>query len=620
MRQILTALWITIAATVGLHAATTYYVDSDWTGTQSGSASQPWKYLSSSAWSAINSSLAGGSVTVYFSARDASSDSDDVYDNNGDGAQDGIDLSMRSDTGSGVLTLDGNSKYNSSDSSPNWVSYSGRSKSRVRYLTAQNDSHRKYSNITIHGLHVVTTDGNKEIAICGDNWIVENCECEHASSATDGPGVYLVPTADSSHEGSSAYAPACNNIIIRNNVVHDSYGESMYIGGGGIMDGSSGAGYPSHSNVTIEGNIIYNSGSRGAQGDGIDVKGGIRNLTVRANEIYNLNSGAVRAIVMQGQLDGASQTTVIERNRIHDCSAIEDAAIAVVDSWGRPQGVSVRNNVISKVNAIGIKVYDSQDTPGIYNNTISACGDVAIFSYVSASVMNNLVYGNNGGGSQVSLSGSPQCDYNAYGGSWGSSSAGGSSLSLSSTDWANTVTSPSTGDFTLKSSSPVIGKAKVLSSFSNDAVNYPRGSSWDIGGYQHTQSSPPPSLPTVTATASDASASEVNRDPGVVTITRSGSTTASLTVNFALGGTASNGTDYNSLPSSVTIPAGAASATVTVTPVDDALVDGPFRAGSGGLHLAGSEKGVEVSKVDEGGIPDDCGHADLHAFLDCVQR
>ena len=134
---------------------------------------------------------------------------------------------------------------------------------------------------------------------------------------------------------------------------------------------------------------------------------------------------------------------MIERNRIHDCSAIEDAAIAVVDSWGRPQGVSVRNNVISKVNAIGIKVYDSQDTPGIYNNTISACGDVAIFSYVSASVMNNLVYGNNGGGSQVSLSGSPQCDYNAYGGSWGSSSAGGSSLSLSSTDWANTVTSPS---------------------------------------------------------------------------------------------------------------------------------------------------------------------------------
>ncbi len=177
-----------LAASLSLRAATTFYVDSDWTGTQSGSASQPWKYLSSSAWSAINSSLAGGSVTVYLSARDASSDSDDVYDNNGDGAQDGIDLSMRSDTGSGILTLDGNSKYNSSDSSPNWVSYSGHSKSRVRYLTAQNDSHRKYSNITIHGFHVVTTDGNKEIAICGDNWIVENCECEDTTSATDGPG------------------------------------------------------------------------------------------------------------------------------------------------------------------------------------------------------------------------------------------------------------------------------------------------------------------------------------------------------------------------------------------------------------------------------------------------
>ena len=50
------------------------------------------------------------------------------------------------------------------------------------------------------------------------------------------------------------------------------------------------------------------------------------------------------------------------------------------------------------------------------------------------------------------------------------------------------MTSPSTGDFTLKSGAPVIGKAKVLSGFSNDAVNNARGSSWDIGAYEYVAS------------------------------------------------------------------------------------------------------------------------------------
>ena len=266
MKRILaavTGLIVLTFAAFSARAATTFYLDSDWNGTQSGTASQPWKYLSSSAWSSINSALGSGDVTVYFSAREASSDTDDVYDTNGDGAQDGIDLTLRTDPGSGVLTLDGNSKYNTSDSSPNWVSYSGNSRSRVRYVTAQNSSHTKYSNITLHGLHVATSDANKQIAIAGDNWIVENCICEHTSSATDGPGVYLIPTADSAHEGSSAYITRCNNIIIRNNIIHDSYGEAMYIGGGGVMDGTAAAGYrPSNNNVELVQRPLQSRSSR----------------------------------------------------------------------------------------------------------------------------------------------------------------------------------------------------------------------------------------------------------------------------------------------------------------------------------------------------------------------
>ena len=40
-----------------------------------------------------------------------------------------------------------------------------------------------------------------------------------------------------------------------------------------------------------------------------------------------------------------------------------------------------------------------------------------------------------------------------------------------------------------------------------------------------------------------------------------------------LSGTATNGTDFDSLSGSVTIPAGAASATIVVRPVDDTIVD-----------------------------------------------
>ena len=71
---------------------------------------------------------------------------------------------------------------------------------------------------------------------------------------------------------------------------------------------------------------------------------------------------------------------------------------------------------------------------------------------------------------------------------------------------------------------------------------------------------------TVTLAASDANASRVGPDPGAFTVTRTGSTNTALTVRYALGGTATNGIDYNTLGASVTIPAGAASTSLTVVP------------------------------------------------------
>jgi hypothetical protein len=81
-------------------------------------------------------------------------------------------------------------------------------------------------------------------------------------------------------------------------------------------------------------------------------------------------------------------------------------------------------------------------------------------------------------------------------------------------------------------------------------------------------------VPTVTIVATDANAAEAGLDGGVFTVTRTGSTATALTVNYTVGGTASNGVDYQTIPTSVVIPTSASTATITVTPIDDSVNEG----------------------------------------------
>ncbi len=85
-------------------------------------------------------------------------------------------------------------------------------------------------------------------------------------------------------------------------------------------------------------------------------------------------------------------------------------------------------------------------------------------------------------------------------------------------------------------------------------------------------------LPVVTITATDANAAETNLDPGVFTVSRTGSTTSALTVSYTIGGMATNSTDYQNLTGTVTIAAGQASNTITITPIDDSVFEGPETA------------------------------------------
>ncbi len=81
--------------------------------------------------------------------------------------------------------------------------------------------------------------------------------------------------------------------------------------------------------------------------------------------------------------------------------------------------------------------------------------------------------------------------------------------------------------------------------------------------------------PVIGVVASDPTAAEAGADPGEFLLTRTGSTAAALTVDVTLSGTATNGADYQTVPATVTFPAGAYRAAVAVKPIDDGLLEGP---------------------------------------------
>ncbi|HEX9366426.1 MAG TPA: S8 family serine peptidase, partial [Vicinamibacterales bacterium] len=81
-------------------------------------------------------------------------------------------------------------------------------------------------------------------------------------------------------------------------------------------------------------------------------------------------------------------------------------------------------------------------------------------------------------------------------------------------------------------------------------------------------------LQIVRVVATTPTAYEAGTVPGVITVSRfGGDNTAPLTLTYTVGGNATSGADYVALPGSVTIPSGASSATIVVTPVDDNIYE-----------------------------------------------
>lgn len=121
-----------------------------------------------------------------------------------------------------------------------------------------------------------------------------------------------------------------------------------------------------------------------------------------------------------------------------------------------------------------------------------------------------------------------------------------------------------------------------------------------------TQPPPPPGGVTVSVAASDPNAAEAGADRGTFRFTRTGSTSTSLTVYYAIAGSATNGSDYQKLGGSVTFAAGAATADANVVPIDDSIGEGNETVAisvypSNRYSIA--NKAATVTIADRGGTP-----------------
>jgi hypothetical protein len=125
---------------------------------------------------------------------------------------------------------------------------------------------------------------------------------------------------------------------------------------------------------------------------------------------------------------------------------------------------------------------------------------------------------------------------------------------------------------------------------------------WGAGG-----APPPPPLPAVTVTASDASASEAGPGTGQFTVSRTGDAASALTVTLSVSGTASNGTDYDSIGTSATIAAGSSSASITVNPREDTTVEGSetviLTVSPGAGYTVGTPSSATVTIADDDSAP-----------------
>jgi hypothetical protein len=399
------------------------------------------------------------------------------------------------------------SKYNTNDVHGLWADYTGSNKMRLTMTGGccisigwDDDVQRDY--ITIRGFEVTGSGGR--IRWGGSYSVLENMWVHDVSSL--GATVQF----NEAVSGSCQLYGIDHDITVRNNVIERGIGEGIYIAGNYNLDEDGGcttgpnAG-DNHYDILIENNTTADTGLNGDEGEGIDLKAGLYNVTVRGNTISFTHSGGTDCSQGSGMdalgqmpLSTHDSNYLIENNVIHDMGCSNGSESSHGMALGALHSATIRNNVIYNVpgTAWGIVAWTRETgvTPNnqrirIYNNTVyGAGGGLAFSDFDDAPVVRNNLLVN----VTDSIDGNPpriDSDYNLLSPSGSQLPEGSHSFVLSST--AEIFANPDGGDFHLVLGSPAIGKGANLyaTGFATDISGTPRpqGAAWDIGAYEFTR-------------------------------------------------------------------------------------------------------------------------------------
>jgi hypothetical protein len=434
-------LMLSVGASV-CQAATNYYVDALFTGgTRTGSPSNPWLSLSDSgAWSAINTALASGPVTVYFSACNPGCTAAETSTSQ-------ITLGSRTNTSTNVLTLDGISQYNTNTASPSWktnvspspctlqlpggtCNWYTATKFQVTGTTpiAGNDNPNNCPGyFTVQGFTFHNTEGQSADLTYIHDLTLQYNDLSRTATGSYGPGVIIGP----GNGGPGCGGTGPDNVSILYNYIHATWGECIYVGAStpDPPGGTTSCGTACHTgaNYLIQGNLLESCASWGGQGDGTDVKDGHVNLRVIGN-VYRTSKACSNCGTNGPGNDG--QGPLFESGSQVIGNYIEapgHQCIPIYSSWANSVGrgdMLIANNICVNANSAvgsntgyhvwGASVAQKWATVEIYSNTVFNTDDTCIAADSGSTtggttVKNNICHSTGGG-----LSGTATHDYNDY--------------------------------------------------------------------------------------------------------------------------------------------------------------------------------------------------------------
>ena len=479
-----------VLALCGLHAQVasalvTFYVDPTYIGgSNDGSATHPWLVLGNAAtkpeWVAINTALATDDVTVYFSARTVPEDLPEV--------QTAEIRVFRTDTGAHRLTLNGMAKWNTCDTSGAWIDYEGLSKFKVVKASGAlgigwGDVEGRENYITLTGFEV--TGVAARIIFGGSHLVVEHINVHDITTTGATMQTHLCTSP----------APACipkpdmDDVVIQDNSITNGYGEGIYISCN--YQPSIAIACPNYltgpTHFLIQRNVITNPAANGGQGDGIDLKVGMRNSTIRNNVIVNPKASAM-GISYSGVYGSDPDGMIFENNLIVNAGG---NGIGL----GNSRGAIVRNNVLTDGHSIGIALIASEITSSqavkIYNNTVYTIAGGNAINIAGADntfIRNNILYTNvttlyQAGAVTGTNSGTNILKASNY----KSANWPVEINDLFITDPALVLNNPASGDMSLLATSPAIDAGVTIDAcgaLDFTDTSRPQGSAWDIGAYE----------------------------------------------------------------------------------------------------------------------------------------